>query len=524
MNTQVDRPTAAVSRRRGRGAAIGAMALAAAMLLSACSSGASPKDDSGSTEGTGTGTLTYGMMGSANDQMTPYPLQRNVSQSVFAEQVYEGLTTYGREGELKFVLAESMDPNATLDSWTVHLRKGVKFHDGTDFDADDVVHSITWMLDPANKYPAASQIKMVDPAGVKKIDAQTVEIKLLRPYGPFPQVWTQNRLPMSSSDPKSTEWVGTGPWVVTAFTPQQEAKFDRFNDYWGEKPGFDHLDIVNMPDPAAMVNALRSGQIDIANSVPPPEIAGLLQSDQLAKVESESVGGLTLSMRTDMAPFDNPGVREAFRIMVDREQMLSNAYGGFGVVGNDMNTRATSCAAPDVPQRKQDIEKAKKLLADAGQSALTVDLVTDGMIPGMMESAQLFAQYAQEAGVTVNVRKLEVADFLAKYREWPFAIGLAGGDYFSMIPSYFQPGGEQNVTHFDDAEYNKLAEQLFATADLDKQCGIITQMLKIEWERGGDIVSVLANSVVVHNKRVVGLTPDRWGRAGYNFRGVTLEG
>lgn len=521
MNPRDNSPS---GRRRRRALVFGAAVITATMLLTSCSSGGGDGaggEPAGNEDG---GTLTYGMMGAANDEMTPWPMQRNVSQSVFSEQVYEGLTTYGPDGSLVYRLAESMEPNEMLDTWTVHLRDGVKFHDGTDFDADDVIYSIEWMLDPANQYPAATQLNMVDPAGVSKVDDLTVEVKLLRPYGPFPQVWTQNRLPMASSDPSSGPEIGTGPWAVTDFTPQQQATFDRFEDYWGEKPGFGHLDIVNFPDQASMVNALRAGQIDIANSVPFPEIAGLLQSDQLASVESEAVGGLTLSMRLDAAPFDDPKVVEAFRLMVDREQMLSNAYGGFGVIGNDMRTRATACPAPKVEQREQDTERAKQLLEEAGQSGLKVELVTDGMFPGMMETAQLFAQHAAQAGVTVEVKQLDVADFLSKYGEWPLSIGLDGGDYFSMIPSYFQPGGEQNITHFDDAEYNDLADQLFATADENEQCGFITRMLEIEWKRGGDIISVQGNSVVVHNKRVVGLTPDRWGRTSYNFRGVTLEG
>ncbi len=523
MRERENDPTDVRGRWRGRGLALGAAAAAATLLLAACSSGGGDAGDGDAGDGSG-GTLTYGMVGSANDEMTPWPLQRNVSQSVFSEQVYEGLTTYGPDGSLVYMLAESMEPNETLDTWTVHLRDGVKFHDGTDFDADDVIHSIDWILDPANQYPAATQLQMVDPAGLTKVDDLTVQIELLEPYGPFPQVWTQNRLPMASSDPESGDRVGTGPWVVTDFTPQQQATFDRFEDYWGEKPGFEHLDIVHFPDQASMVNALRANQIDIANSVPFPEVAGLLQSDQLTSTEAEAVGGLTLSMRTDIAPFDDPKVREAFRLIVDREQVLSNAYGGFGVVGNDMRTRATACPAPDVEQREQDIDRAKQLLEEAGQAGLSAELVTDGMMPGMMETAQLFAQHAAEAGVTIEVRQLDVADFLSKYREWPFAIGLDGGDYFSMIPSYLQPGGEQNVTHFDDPEYNELADKLFATADEDEQCGYITRMLEIEWERGGDIIAVQGNTVVVHDVRVVGLTPDRWGRTGYNFRGVTLEG
>jgi len=504
--------------RAGVAARIAALSLAVLTVLglAAC---APPARSSGDA-----GTLVYGLVGSANDRISPWPLQRNVSQTVLGEQVFEGLTRWGADGSLQWDLAVSMEPEQGLDEWTIRLRPGVRFHDGSPLTADDVIYSIRWMIDPANQYSPATNISMVDPAGLSRVDEHTLRVRLTQPYGPFPQLWAFNRLLIARDGAGPESMIGTGPFAVASFAAQQEAVLKRFEDYWGTKPGFAQLRMLNFPDQDAMVNALRAGQIDIADAVPFTQIASLAAEQSLATLESAVLGGPMIGMRTDVAPFSDPRVREAFRLIVDRKQVLSNAFSGYGEVGNDINVRSTACAAPSVPQREQDVERAKALLAEAGVSGLNIDLTTDGLAPGMMELAQLFAQQAAKAGVTVNVRKLDVAEFVSKYREWPLAIGLSGDDYLSMIPAYYQPGGGQNLTRFDDAEYNALAASLRLTTDPQGQCALVTQMLQIQYERGGDIMPVYFNSVVVHNVRVHGLTADRNGRAAYNFRGVTLVG
>ncbi len=485
--------------------------------LTACAPPADGADGAG-------GSLTLGMIGNSKDERQPYAEGNSVSSQAVSQQVYDGLTSFDAEGAVQYDLAESMSPNDALDVWTITLRKGVALHNGEEFIADDVIDSIRYMIDPENAYAPASQIAFMDPDGLEKIDDHTIEMRLLQPYGPVPDAFADDRIVFRSVRGATPEEpVGTGPFTLDSFTAGQQARLTRFDDYWGEQPGFDQLTIQFFPEQPAITNALRGGQIDIAYSVPFTDVSSLEQETGINILTSESASYMLLEMNTQVAPFDDPRVREAMRLIVDREQIKENAYAGFASVANDYIGNNTACAAPEVPQREQDLERATQLLAEAGAENLELELVTDGAFPGMMEVGQLYAHQAEQAGVTINVRKLDVATFLNRWREWPFVIGFTSNPYLVTATNHFLPGGEENATNFDDAEYNEIAAQLYASTDPATQCEYVAQLQAIEHDRGGDIVPTYSQSVTAYRDRVSGLTPDLYGRTAYRFAGVTVD-
>lgn len=500
--------------------AIAALGGAALMLsLAACAPGDRRPVDSDST-------LTLGVIGSTKDVIQPYGDSSGPSSGALVRQLYNGLTTLGREGGISYDLAESMEPNETLDVWTVKLREGVKLHNGEEFDAEDVVSSIDYILDPANAFPAATAISMIDPAGVTSVDEHTVELKLNKPYGPLPYAFATERLVMRGledpADPDSA--VGTGPFTLESFTAGQEAILERFGDYWGEQPGFDTLKMSFFMEQQAITNALLGGQIDVAYSVPFTDVGALESADGVDLLVSDSASYMTIAMRGDVEPFDDPRVREALRLVVDRDEIVQNAFGGYATPGNDFYDKKSDCPTPAGAVRTQDIDRAKALLAEAGQEGLQLELVTDGAFPGMSEAAQLFAAQAAKAGVTVSVKTLDVATFLDKWGEWPFVVAYASGPYLQVVQTHLLPGGEENTAHIDDPELNALADELFAAPDEAEQCRVITKMQEIEFSRGGYIVPVYSQWITAYRgDRVEGLQQDLFGRASFQFAGVTLK-
>ncbi|WP_156993853.1 ABC transporter substrate-binding protein [Pseudonocardia acaciae] len=491
--------------------------ISAALIVGALAACAPPPGQT-----TGGDTVTLGVVGNTKDTIYPYSSQNSPSNNALWAQMYDGLTYLDNEGGVQMALAESMTPNADDTVWTIHLRPGVKLHSGRTFGADDVIYSVTKMLDPKSAYTPSTQINMVDPNGITKVDDLIVQMKLTRPYGPFPSAWSSDRLVMVGKDWTEQNPDGTGPFTVDAFTPGQEGTFTKFDGYYGQKPNFKHLRLVYFQDQPAITNALRGGQIDIAFTVPFTDVTTLRASPGIKILESESAGYLIFEMRLDVPPFTDPRVREAFRLIVDRDQIAKNAFGGYARPANDYLGNNTPCPPPAVPQRTQDIARAKQLLAEAGQTNISVELPTDAAFPGMLEAAQLFAQQAAQAGVTVTVRKMDGAAFLNKWLQWPFLVGYSSSPYFITATSHFAPAGEENATHFDDPEYNRLSTQLYATSDQRKQCDAITQMQRIEHERGGDIVPIYPKQLIAYNERVQGLRPDLYGRGSFEFRGVSL--
>lgn len=494
--------------------AVGVVASAIVFGTAACA-GSAPGPSAAGDE------LVLGVVGNNKDETQPYTATSSASADSLRQQLYDGLTAYNADGGVDMRLAESMTPNDTLDVWTVKLRDGVMLHSGREFVADDVIESIRYMRDPKTAYPSAAQIDFVDPAKIVKIDDHTLEFHLDRPSGTFAETWASRDMLMRALDDDG-EVTGTGPFDLVSFAAGQEARFERFDDYWGEKPGFETLRMQFFQDQQAITNALRGGQIDVAYSVPFTDVTALESDPNIETLVSESGAYPTISMRVDQAPFDDARVREALGLVIDRQQIIDNAYGGLASLGNDYLGNNTNCPAPDVPQRKQDIEKAKQLLADAGQSGLSVELATDGVFPGMMEMAQLFAEDAAEAGVTITVKKLDTATFLNGWGDWPFFIGYSGSPYTITAATHFLPDGVENATHFDDPAYTELALKMMGTADADERCADITKLQEIERVGGGSIVAAYPQTVVAFRTGVKGLTPDLWGRTAIDYRGVTI--
>lgn len=466
--------------------------------------------------------LVLGVIGNSKDMAQPYSPTRSASAASLYAQLYDGLSAHDAKGGIVMQLAESMTPNSAMDVWTVKLRQGILRHDGKQFTADDVIASVQYMLDPTNNFVLASELNFVDPQKLRKIDDLTVEFQLKHPFGLFANVFADRNFKMRGIGADGKD-VGTGPFTLDSFTPGQEARLTRFDSYWGEKPGFEKLHIIDFRDQQALTNALRGGQIDVAYSVPYSDVETLLADPQLSSVVSDTTSYPILAARVDLKPFNNPKVLEALKLVVDRQQIVDNAFGGHGKIANDYLGNNTACPGPDVAQRKQNIEKARQLLSEAGASDLKIELVTDGAYAGMMEMGQLFAQQAAQAGIQIKVRRLDPATFLGRWRDWPFIVGLTGGPYETATLAALLPDHGENATHFDDPEYNDLAQKLQQSSDPAEQCSLVAQMQAIEYARSGNIVPAYSLDIAVFRKTVVGLKPDLYGRTPIQFSGVTLS-
>ena len=195
--------------------------------------------------------------------------------------------------------------------------------------------------------------------------------------------------------------------------------------------------MIEFADDTARINALKSGQIQAMSQLPKSQAKVIEATDGLALLNAETGAWRPFTMRIDVKPFSDVRVRQAFRLIVDRQQMIDQAYSGLGAVANDMYGRFDA-GTPELEQRVQDIEQAKSLLKQAGyDNDLTVELITSAEALGGDEvaAAQVFAEQAKAAGVTVNVNKVDSGVFYGKeYLTWPFA------QDFWETRDFLQPG------------------------------------------------------------------------------------
>jgi peptide/nickel transport system substrate-binding protein len=218
-------------------------------------------------------------------------------------------------------------------------------------------------------------------------------------------------------------------------------------------------------------------------------------------------------MRTDQKPFDDVRVRQAFRLIVDRKEMLDQIFGGHGQIGNDVFSILDKSYQKDLPQREQDIDQAKSLLKAAGADNLTVDLVTTPNAPGMVQAAQVFATQAKKAGVNVNVVQQTTTDYFANsYLKVPFSQDYwQTGTYMFTAGQALIASAPFNFTMFNDPEYNSLYTQALAQLDQAKRADLIHQMARIDYDRGGYIIPYFFPVIDAASMKVGGITENANG-------------
>jgi peptide/nickel transport system substrate-binding protein len=397
---------------------------------------------------------------------------------------------------LKPVLATSWSANSTATVWTFKIRQGVKFHNGAALTADDVVYSFKLYTGPGSSALSAFG-GVVKPSGVVKVDDFTVAFHLESPNGNFPYLVSSDNyntiIIPNNYNPASwqSSFVGTGPFVLSSYTPKVGANFTRNESYWGTKalPSATQFTFYDTQPPSIL--ALTGGTIDVLGQFSVTGGEALLGGGYNI-IKLKSSGHRELSMRNDQAPFTDPRVRQAIALTLNRPQIVTALFKGLADLGND------SPFAPIFPstntsiaQRTQNISQAKSLLAAAGHgSGFSTTLVTEN-IQEIPSFAQVVAQSAAAIGVTV---KLSVEDQSVYYGNFKFGTSPWLDSTMSLVdyghrgvPNVFLGAplqtinattgtGAWNAAHFSNSQYDSLVKQYVAAPDLSSQRSVAGQI------------------------------------------------
>jgi len=514
-----------VTRRQVlRGAMAGGAALAAGGFLGACGGGdEGGGGDGGGSPATGTanqklrtgGTLRVGATGGgASDTIDAH--RPTVDTDIMrCWNLYESLAVRTPDfSELQMLLAESIEPGRTPQTWTVRLKPDLTFHNGKPVTADDVIFSLRRIVDPDDPKVGAASINYIDEQRLRKMDDRTVRITLQFPNAGFPDDLGQyfNAIVPTDYDPENP--VGTGPFQYQSFTAGQESTFTKFAGYWENgKPYVDELVILDFPETTARVNALLGGQVDAIDNLPAAQIDAVRANPNLAVLISETGAWQPFTMRVDQAPFDDVRVRQAFRLIVDRQQMVDQVLSGQGTIANDLYARYDPVYASDLPQRQQDLEQARSLLRQAGRENLSVELVTAPVFQGIVEAAQVFAEQAKGAGVNVRVRRVDSGTFYGdNYLRWTFAQDFwASRVYLSQVAQGDLPDSPFNETHWREPRFIDLIQQARAEVDDAKRKDILHEAQTMQYEQGGYIIQYFSNIIDAHSARLGGFVEAKSG-------------
>jgi peptide/nickel transport system substrate-binding protein len=472
-----------------KSAVAGGVALSTPSLLAACgSSSSSSASITGGVPRRG-GTLRVAMVGGgATETLDPNAAVSNMD-SARATNLFDRLVRARPDQSLEMELAESMEPNSSATAWTIRLRDGVEWHDGSPFVPEDLMYTLNRMGAKNSTLFGANVAAMIDLKAMKKLDKRTLVLPLLTPSAEFPALFEPPQMQIVKDGSKDFHHpIGTGPFKYVSFTPGVSSTFVRNPHYWKSgRPYVDKLVMLSIADAQARINALLTGQVDAIDQVPYPQAKAQMQSGSVTILNALGSSIVPMYMAVDLEPFRDVRVRQAMRLIANRPVLVANAQNGFGLVANDVFGYGQPDYDTQLPQRHQDIAQAKSLLKAAGKADLRVTLYSSTAAPGMLESATAFAEQAKAAGVTISVNNGPAGSYYGPsylkqnfaQTDWPaFAL-------YSWYQQALAPSAPFNETHWKDPEWDKLYLQAQATLDNTKRKELNFELQRILWERGG---------------------------------------
>lgn len=434
------------------------------------------------------GTLTVAL---SAEPVDTDPANTGGTPSMAAELLmYNGLVYLTPDQKIVPDLAESW--TVADDTWTFKLHQGVKFHDGTPFNAAAVKYMFDRYLTNTEKVRRAGDW-LPYLASVEAVDDSTVQFKtkgidaffLNRLAGEVGILSPTQHQKLGKDYLKNP--VGTGPFKFKEWVPGVSITVVRNDDYFGDKAYLDQVIMRPISEDTTRALALQTGEVQLATPITPEQISQLQNDSGISIVSRATTLNLMLGMNNTKSPFDNVKVRQALNYAIDRDAIVKNVYSGLAQSMQGAVPQAALNYAP-VTGYGYDPNKAKQMLSDAGfGSGFTASLTgTKGRYFKDFELMQAIQQYLKAVNVTTNINIVEWARYLELVRQPPdqtpmemWLDGWNGGTAASLFQqrwncNSFAPNG-QNVHGFCDAAIDQLVAQAGQTLDDAKRQDLLTQ-------------------------------------------------
>ena len=448
--------------------------------------------------------------------------------------VSETLTRSDQDNLTHPLLLERWEVSDDLMTWDLYLREGVKWHNGRDFVADDVVWNFQHFLDPANgsssiglmksylleEYETGEKddegnpktsIRFWSDNAVEKVNDKQVRLNLKVPFVAIPEHlfhYTNCILDPEEGGEFKAGSNGTGPFTMTEHKVGEIAILEAVENYWGDGPYLDKLIYIDLGDePAAAVAALASKQVDMIAEGDISQIDTLKAIPHLDIHESATAGTAIGQIRIDQKPFDDEKVRLALRYGVDAKTVLDKALRGFGLKGEHHFVCPVHPDYAEMPEMTRDPEKAKALLAEAGYPN-GIDIVMDCKKDPAWELAavQEMQQQYEECNIRMGINVIPSAQFWDRWDQYPFSM-IAWNPRplgFMVLSLGFRTGVPWNATAFGDKEFDDLLTKAEGTLDIEERKKVMLEVQTIMQQRGPIVQPVWKGILTASGKNVKG--------------------
>ncbi|GHC60769.1 ABC transporter substrate-binding protein [Limoniibacter endophyticus] len=398
---------------------------------------------------------------------------------VLYANVFQGLTRIDEKGQVQPQLAKSWEVSEDGKVYTFTLQEGVKFHDGSDFNAEDVKFTLDRARAESSVNPQKTLYSVI--SSVEVVDPATVKVTLSRPQGAFLYnlgIGDAIIVASESAETNREKPIGTGPFKFDRWAKGSAIFLSRFADYWGEPAALENVEFRVIPDAAAAMPALLSGDVQAFPNAQLGDSLPLIQSDPRFKVVIGSTEGETiLATNNKKAPFDNLKVRQAIAHAIDRDEIILGASAGNGVpIGSHF--------APHNPAYEDltgtyphDIEKAKALLTEAGMPegfSATLKLPPPAYA---RQGGEIIASQLRKVGINLEIVPLEWAEWLKQVlNEKNYDLSIISHTEPNDIDIYARP---DYYFGYNNPEFNKIIEDLDLNSDQEKRNALYKQAQEI---------------------------------------------
>ncbi len=476
--------------------------------------------------------LRYGVDADAAGGFDPHTISAVASMRMIG-QMYNTLVDVDENLNVIPELAVSWEqPDDT--TYIFHLAKGVKFHSGRTMTAQDVKYSFERILDPATGALGNSSSYAGDIDTVEALDDETVKITLKNINAPFLANLSSSYCSIVDRDVVEKNGGsllladgGTGPYTLGEWVPDNSITVKAFPDYFDEagKATFDAIEFYVLTDASARLAALRTGAVDLI--VADTAMLDLVENDdsiQTISYQSRNYTGLFLNV--NRAPFDNPLVRQAINLALNREEIIDFAFNGKALVSGFVPASLGHWAV-DVTENEyytQNLEKARQLMAEAGYANGFETEIIVGLLDSIRDTGLVVEQQLGEIGIKVNVQDVERGQYLDAWNGHNFDIMVcqngAGSDPSRAVAFFFKTGSSANIQDYSNARVDELCELAVATTDTAKREEYYKEAINIILN--DCIVAIVASpqEYFLASTALQGFAPS--ASNANNFSGVTL--
>ena len=460
-----------------------------------------------------------------------------VESSNSARQVLDYLAVTGVDNVTRPSLIEKWEPSPDLKTWTLRVRRSVKWHNGRQFTADDVIWNIKRVLDPKtgssvlglmkgflledvetgekdDKGNPKKTARLWDAGAIQKVDDFTVRLN-----GKTAQLAVPEQLfhyPFLILDPAENGEFKVGSNGTGAFTlvenevGRRQVLKARKQGYWGGGPYLDQLEFIDLgDDPAASVAALASKQVDGLYGADIVQLEALQKIPHVQMYQVTTAYTATARMQP-VKPFDDKRVRQAMRYAIDSNTVLQVAHRGLGQPGEHHHVSPVHPEYAKLPPPSRDVARAKKLLAEAGYpNGIDVEIICRPQPAWELLAVQNMVEQWKEAGIRVKINVMPSTQYWEVWTKVPFGFTTWAHRPLGImsLALAYRSGGPWNESKYSNPEFDRLLTQAEGTLDVASRREIMSRLEAILQEDGPIVQPVWRAIFTFHDKRVQGFKP-----------------